>query len=481
MAGRSFDFVRAFIAVSGCACLCACSTYRDDTRAAMSDWMRGNYSAAAGRFSDGAGESSGSADELVWKLEQASALRASGDLTGSAAAFEEAFKLVAKFDAEPEIDLAGETKAAFTNLSYLPYVGYNYDRIMLGVYQALNFMELGKFDEAAVMFKRVENFQNAAERENASKVNKSISEASKISGQKRSDGTVYNYNAAMGDAKFRSSLMAQYGIGAFGRAGGGISARGLYVNPFAYWLDGVYFTVCGLDSADRARAVDSLRLARDMVAASCIDSDLEIARRVSDGEAFPDRTYVIFETGAAPSRKQIRIDIPLFIATRDVPYVGAAFPKLERNADWSPSLIINAGGKAFETEMLADMDAIVEREFQDLLPMVIAKTLISAGTKAAMQYGFQEAVRQSDNQYALLAAMIVGSIYQASMNDADLRSWRTLPKQIRAASFPTPKDLKLLVGTKEIKLADAKANFVLVRRTGANSKISVSTFAVGKR
>ncbi len=66
------------------------------------------------------------------------------------------------------------------------------------------------------------------------------------------------------------------------------------------------------------------------------------------GQPVTPTTYVIFETGVAPVREQIRIDIPLFIAgSRDVPYLGAAFPVLRLEGGQLPSLVVaGAGGRA---------------------------------------------------------------------------------------------------------------------------------------
>ena len=130
--------------------LSGCATHLDDTRQMRSYWNSGDYKAAALSAAEMAEDAKDSADELK--------------------AFDKAYGLIQKFDSEPEIDLGAESKALLTNLSYLPYTGYNYDKIMLGVYQALNCMESGDIDGAAVMLKRVENFQRDAERKNADRI-----------------------------------------------------------------------------------------------------------------------------------------------------------------------------------------------------------------------------------------------------------------------------------------------------------------------
>ena len=459
--------------------LSGCATHLDDTRQMRSYWNSGDYKAAALSAAEMAEDAKDSADELVWLLDEGSASRAAGQTAQSIKAFDKAYGLIQKFDSEPEIDLGAESKALLTNLSYLPYTGYNYDKIMLGVYQALNCMESGDIDGAAVMLKRVENFQRDAERKNADRITYGMGNASKVSGSTVDGQRVYDANRAMSDGKFRSSLAGVYGANSAVFK----SSRANYVNPFAYWLDGIYFMACPQDSSDRQRAWDSFRILSSMVENKYVHEDLRQAEKVANGGKMPPTTYVIYETGCAPLRSQVRIDIPVFLATNDVPYVGVNFPKLEYVGGYSPNLSVTADGNTYSPAIIADMDKIVSEEFNSELPLVIAKTLLSAGTKAALQYGVQESVRAASNgdSALLLAAMIVGSIYQISMNDADLRTWTTLPKQIKIARIPTPQSGRIFIEGREVKVnPSAVANIVCVNKPSAFSQISVRSFAIGK-
>ena len=465
---------KIFLSACAASVLSGCATHLDDTRKMRGAWETGAYAPAAEAAAEGA-KSAGDTDRLVWLLDEGAANRAAGNTDASLKAFDSAFDMVSAFDKAPEVSIADESRALFTNLSYLPYTGYNYDRIMLGTYQALNGMQKGKIEDAAVMLKRVEFFQRDAERKNRDRIEKEMKSVKSNSGGQVDGEKVYDYNKAMQDSGFKNALKKNYG------SVPEANVRGQYVNPFSYWLDGVYFMTCGSDASDFGRARDSLRLASGMVNSEYVKQAERLAELAANNMAVPDMTYVIYEAGSAPVRKQIRIDIPLGFVTREVPYVGAAFPKLEKNSNYAPTIPVQAGGKTYDTEVIADMDAIIEREFNDELPVVIARTLISTGSKAMAQWGLQQAARTANNDYVLLATMIAGSVYQASMNDADLRTWSTLPKQIRIAAFLTPSDGFIEVAGSKVALKNAKANFVLVKRTGANALTVIQTFALGER
>src|SRR5690606_26948183 len=132
-------------------------------------------------------------------------------------------------------------------------------------------------------------------------------------------------------------------------------------------------------------------------------------------------TYVIFETGMVVHRQEIRIDIPLFIfGVRDVPYVGVAFPKLVASENCIPYLLSNADGTGYRTERVCRMDSVVARQSDNDLPIIIPKTLLSAGVKAAATYARAEAGRQAGNNASgnLSGSLILmaGTAYPAAMN-----------------------------------------------------------------
>ena len=79
-----------------------------------------------------------------------------------------------------------------------------------------------------------------------------------------------------------------------------------------------------------------------------------------------------FETGRAPVRVEKRFDLPIvfFANQARIPYLGIALPSLKTNDQFLSGLSINATtlAKPVQTKVLADMDAIVAKEFDKRLP-----------------------------------------------------------------------------------------------------------------
>lgn len=120
--------------------------------------------------------------------------------------------------------------------------------------------------------------------------------------------------------------------------------------------------------------------------------------------AMGDFTYAIFEEGCAPLRRQFRVDLPLYIFADALPHVGVNFPYLAPADSGVRPPAFSGGGKTAKFAKIADMDEIVSREFRDGLPVVVARSILSAAVKAGAQFAAQYAVR--DNSAALLLVAI---------------------------------------------------------------------------
>lgn len=458
------------IAVFAFALLCGgCATHTSRTQEMRGYWRVGEAQKAYAQASELGGES-GDADELVWLLEEGATARAAGGFAESNKAFGRAFDKISDYENQPEISVLRESEAFLTNQSYLPYKGYNYDKIMLCTYTALNCIQTKDFDRAAVELKRLENFQREAKLKNIDKIEKSQKALAQANRERGADG--YNVSKTVSNPNVQAALRRVYGDG----YAGGSAAAGNFVNPFGYWLGGVFFASRPADSADRERAATLMRLCYESLGgkSQILAEDLATAEKLADSPnaGFGNITYVVLETGCAPIRRQVRIDLPIFIVAKHVPYVAVNFPYLEPQKSFKQSVPISADGREVRFETIADFDSIIGEEFNAQLPYVIAKTVLSAAAKATAQYF---AARAAGDDWGL-AVQIAGGIYQAMMNDADLRTWTTLPKQIRLARLETPASGKITVGGKTVDLSPKGVNIVYVKSMSASGIDSVRVF-----
>ena len=453
-----------------------CVSYRTQTNAMNSAWERGDPERSARLASQLAGAREGTRDEVIWRLEEGSTHRVAGQWTESMRAFDQATDLIRQWDDRPPVLVGQELTASLTNLSHLPYRGYAYDRIMLHTYQALNAMHLEQWERARVEFNRALQAQRDAVDANARRIERER-EAIREQSRQSSAGSGergFDPDRAAGDARFQRQFDRVYqGLDE-------MSAYADYVNPFAVYLDGLFFKFRPDTAADLERARVSLRRVAGMVPGNtAVQEDLAGIEELLQGRGHPPLTYVIFETGQGPLREEVRIDFPLYLFSGDVPYVGAAFPQLRFRGNYLPVLNVRAGGQNWPTQTVARMDAVIAREFADELPLVTTKTLAAAGVQAAAVYGLREAARRESQTFGALVNL-AGMIYQYAMNQADLRQWSTLPKEFQIARFPTPEDRVVELFTtgrdpiRRLELPPGQVHLILIRSITPQSPLHLS-------
>jgi hypothetical protein len=464
-----------------CVLLSGCASYTDNTKGLREAWSAGDVQQAAQIATTKAKKDQGGVDALLWQLEAGATTRANRQFDDSLLAFSQSENLFDYWDARPDISLSREAAATMVNQTILPYRGRDYDKIMASTYQALNYLDVGKYDEARVEINRSYQYQKDAVAANASRLaaaQQAANQSSAASRQNPSSTDSYDVNRAESDPQFQSNLNDTYGDL------DNVKFYGPYVNPFSVYLEGLYFLGRGQTNSDFERSRVAFKRVQQMTGNNTfIDADYALADSLAGGGTVPPLTYVIFETGQAPIRQEIRIDIPLFIVSRSVPYVGVAFPRLVYNDQFSPGLTVRmANADPVHTALLCNMDLVIGQDFKNELPTIIIKTLISAGAKAAAQYGIYAATKNSGD-WAIVAE-IAGVVYQAATNQADLRTWVTLPKEFTYCRFPTPPDRQLLLtadggGQSEtVDLPPGVINVVYVKSNSYADRLLVHTFTL---
>lgn len=420
-------------------------------------------------------------DKVILNLEAGAILRAAGKIPESTAAFDAADALVGDYNQWPEVRFSEEIAAAVTTVRNTNYRGYLSDLVMLNVYRALNAMEAGNSDAARTSLIRAGFVQQDIATKYANALVNAQEKLDAKSAQAKQKGD-YDVNQTMNQKLDGGQTVEQKLIGSSDLQD--MRASTNYVDPFCDYLQGIYFLASGLDGSDRERAAVAFkRVAGMMPNNAYVTQDVVEAEKVANGAAMQPTTYVIFETGLAPYRDQIQIPLPLFILNNQAPSVVLYFPTIHSRDGYVSSLTVLAGGGTFQTQLVADMDAIVKQEFKNQLPTIITRMIIGAATKAAIDAASKQAMKDQDAT-AQLAVSLGMLIYQAAMNQADLRTWRTLPKQFQVARVPTPSDrnitLRLGDGTYAIpvQLHDAKANVVYVKSIRAGLPPIVRSFAL---
>jgi hypothetical protein len=466
-------------------------------------------------------------------------------LTRSIAAFNAAEERINDYEEKAKISVGNEAGALLTNQANLPYKGRAYDKVMMNTYKALNYLQLGDSDAARVELNRALQRQRDAVDANAKRIEeaKRLAEEARSNGVKDEQGRKagsYDVDKAKSNPRTAAALASVEA-----ELDSTIQAYGDYVNPFAVFLDGLVFTAQGTDASDLERGRKSFErvaamspnnpyLRADLAAAEALaqgrSSSLVVAPEPAPAATTPvateapaasteppavpaadgavvvapavlattevapaapvaapvvapagDLVYVLFETGTAPFREQIRIDIPVILVTNGLSYVGAAFPKIKTVADYAPALTVTAGAESYPTSVIASMDSVVAQDFKNEWPTILTKTLISTATKAITQAIIQKQLNDQGGMAGLVGGLAMGAL-NASTNIADTRTWRTLPKQFQYARLPVPADRQLTLSaagnTQVVAVEPGRINVVYVKSTGTSTPLLVSQFSL---
>jgi hypothetical protein len=410
--------------------LLGCS-HTDRMRPTVEAFERGAYSKAANTYEkllDGRRDSA--KDRLLYELEAGAIYAAAGEFERSRKSLDWADQDTWQYlDTEPDVRVSEQALAIATNQTIVRYRGTSYDRIMCSTYQALNHMALGNLEAAGVSLRRAYEWQRDAIEKNAKEI-ESLERAS----AKRAKEKNYDTQRALDDPRTKGGLDSAYGP---------IREMKGYADfavPYSTYLQAVQQMCTGRNDA-AAQATVAFRKVAGMLRdadRAYAEADAKDAERASIGEWPAPTVYVILESGMAPELDEFKISIPVF--SRELPYIGAAFPVLRMKPGGPSGFTARAGNESHPSALLTDMDSVVAGDFNRRLPAIITMTLISSASKAVGTYFLQEAAEGGGNNTAAKWVAFGAAVYQAATNSADLRTWMTLPKEVLYARFPAPAD-----------------------------------------
>ena len=395
-------------AVSCCLILLNISCASVRMGAKISDSLSSGDYARARELLDKGPASYGSGNRLLYFLDRGYVLHVSGDYRGSIAAFEQAKQ---EYDALYTRSLTKEAATWLVNDYLAPYRGEDFERVLINVFQSLNYCMLGDFNEALVEARQVDEqlrLINGRYQDGQKNVYKEDAFARLLAGMLyETEKNRQGYN----DAFISYSKSAETYSAGYKRD---------------YGLD-----VPGL-------------LKQNLLAAGQLMGSREMQGSASNYGAVPfvpipekekkAEVILINYNGRAPYKTELAFPVPL----PDGYVVSLAFPGYERRPNLVKASVLSArggSGPVFNaaTEPVEDICGIAEQNLDNRRARVIAKMLISSAGKYVLEKAAERQIEENRGENTALGFKIVSSLFNIFSNRADLRSWQTLPAEIRAA------------------------------------------------
>jgi hypothetical protein len=443
--------------------LTGCNPAKNDLAAFNCHFEAADYNTAA-QFAQkkiGTGKTPSGCD-LLWTLQLASTQRAQLNHRQSIESLDKAEDMLKYYNLKT-IEAVDAVTSTAVNDNIVPYKGAEYDGVMLNTYKALDFMAEKNTDMARVEINRALDRQTRAKEHFNEEIRKLEADLEKQKEKNKND-----VNAMLDDPNVAGAVAAYYpNLDQF-------QPYPDFVNPFTTYLAGLFFNLAG----DYEKAGYLFKESYGMVPDNeYIAKDLLLADDAIAGKAkVQNLVWVIFENGLGPIKEEIRIDLPLFLVTNEVYYTGIALPRLQSRSPAYPFLEINTAGGQFQTKQIADMERVIQTEFNKDFRGILARAIASAVVKAVAQ----AAMRRQDNGQ-ILAALVAA--YSFATTAADVRIWSALPKDFQIARCPIPDDRKLTINPPggapfEIDIPTCTNAIVYVKiiAAGSNPVYEVLTF-----
>jgi uncharacterized protein len=423
---RAILYLILFTALSGCA---AFSNYTKNTETARISISQGNFQQALKVFPE---SSAKGGDEILIRMERGTLLQATGDYKESSKEFELAASLIADEENKAVISAsktASQAASLLVNEKMIPYEGQDFEKVMVHTLDALNYLMMGNTEDARVEIRNSYRIQQELYNTHYKDIEKA-----------RRDSQVVNYEDSFkGSGSDSYNRMKQTAS----------SVVSVYQNAFAYYISSLVYELSGeedeayidlkkaLLSAPDCSAVqkDLIRMSRDLGYRDDLDRwQNQFGKNVPLSKDSID-IFVVFELGLAPYRDEFKLVLP-------IPSVGLMSVAVPVYA-YVPSSVsggyVTSNSRTEETSMVSDTDAIASRNLLDDYPILLAKQALRAAIKGT-------ATRQAGQQYGQWAQLAAG-VASAITEQADLRTWSTLPKQLHIARLFVPR------GTGELSIA----------------------------
>lgn len=287
------------------------------------------------------------------------------------------------------------------------YDGQDYEKVALSASLTLNHIMLGDFDNARVEMKKTVERETLIKSFREKEYDKLKEESDK--NQVKAD------TKQLGEKGYPMAELDTPDVR---------QLKNGFQNAFAHYLAGYFFDVTNEPSMAEPGYRNALALEPNSKLAS---EGLKAGKR----RAGPNESDVLFvvESGFAPSWKSVTIPLPIPV-NKGLVITPLSFPLIKaENKGYVPATL-QAAGKSIPVETLVNMDTMARRLLKDQLPGIVLRTTVRAIAKSVAQ---DQATKKGGT-----AAGILVAVASVATEQADERSWRTLPERTSVARTILP-------------------------------------------
>ncbi len=305
----------------------------------------------------------------------------------------------ARFDELYTKSVTSEAAALLVNDMARAYSGEDYEKVMIHYYMALNYLQLGELDDALVECRRV---------------NVKLEEMNQ------------KYDAHKN--VYQADAFIHYLMGMIYEAAGEVNNAFIAYRNAADVYERDYAVYYGLNVPEQL-ADDVLRTAQ----ALGFSTELERYKQKWGKTAWTapqehqaqGEVILIWDNGQAPYKDQDALEIAL-----DNYYLRVAFPRYVPRPPRFQQAVLEINSQRAGTFIVQDISGIAIKNLQDRA----GRTMARATVRSVAKYALKEKVEDEWGE----AAGCLFNMFAAATEQADTRSWFTLPDNIQIARLLCP-------------------------------------------
>jgi hypothetical protein len=377
----------------------SCSAHRELYPRLESMAAAGQYEQAA-QLIESKKDEYGARNAVLYNLDRGVMYHYAGKYKESNEAFEAAEKRMDELWTE---SISGNVAAFLSNDNTLPYQGEDFEQVVVNIYRALNYAQLGELDGALVEARKVNEklqFINSKYEE------KDRNEYREDAFARLLAGLFYELGGTREDLNdaFISNRLA---VGIYDK-----DFQPLYGTPAPAVLRANYLTTASFMGSEEFNKA----LARFPEAPSIAESEKRKQAQL---------LFVHF-AGRGP----VKVEDSINAIMPDANLIRIAFPRYVRRSYLIAGAQVRVDGQVAERlQEGAPLGAIAVKNLANRKGRIAAKAIARATTKYVASRVAQESARRRSEELGLLA-WLAGNVYTAVSEQADLRAWQTLPDRV---------------------------------------------------
>ena len=176
---------------------------------------------------------------------------------------------------------------------------------------------------------------------------------------------------------------------------------------------------------------------------------------------------LLLEDGIISPKDEISINLPIFSHHRDMRFYSVSLPVYHSNNRPRSPLTLKVNGQSYQSQEIVRLDALAAKHLKDQLPAMVVRQ--------ALRLVAKEEMRQQMSRKGGDVGHILASLYNIASENADTRSWSTLPDNVQLIR------LNLSEGKHQITLQQNGRSKVVDVNITANRITLINTISTGSQ